>query len=174
MIIYDEFKTLCSSLFEDSMRLVCSGLVPVRLSKKYQNRLFEANDPYSIFQSNNSNVLIFRYLEMFQCRTIHFDDIRTIDCLNKYGARKSLYFSYSHQVCYDHTMSLTAELKKHCGAMNYDGANTRTGYYFTNHDLNATTLITDTASLLESPTLVFCLIISFLLITILRWKVFPM
>ncbi|XP_017005874.1 uncharacterized protein [Drosophila takahashii] len=173
MSLGSAFQTLCGALFEDSMTLVCSAVVPESLTKKYRNRMISPRDPYSIYQLdsiNSSYLLVFHFEDMPDCRTIQLTDMHNLNCTSHTGEEKNLYFGYSHRMCYNYTLDLTTELKHHCGARGYE-ENMQSGYYYTNHDPNPD-IRSDVSggSLLGSPTLVICLIVSLLLIALLHWK----
>ncbi|KAI8037491.1 hypothetical protein M5D96_009643 [Drosophila gunungcola] len=155
------------------MTLVCSATVPKTLSQKYYNRLIKAEDPYTIYQlksQNSSYLLVFRFLEMIGCHTIQLNDLHTVNCQNAWNETKTLYFGFSHRMCYNYPMNLTTELREHCGAKGYE-EDDQSGYYYTNQDLNADiSLQANAGRLLASPMLVLWLIATLLVVAILRWK----
>nr|AAO01018.1 CG13538-PA [Drosophila erecta] len=155
------------------MTQVCSDVVPESLIKKYRIRLISTKDPYSIYQLDHepsSYMLIFRFADMTKCRTLRMTDMENLDCRTVDGVSKNLFFRYGHHKCYNFTMSLTSELKKHCGARDYE-ENMQSAYYFTNHEENHVIISNSTAGvLLGTSTLILCLIISLLMFTILHWK----
>ncbi|XP_017111577.1 uncharacterized protein LOC108135389 [Drosophila elegans] len=169
----NEFQKLCKSMFTDSMRIVCSATVPETLSQKYHNRLIRAEDPYTIFQmksQNSSYLLVFSFLEINRCHTIQLNDLYAVSCQNEWNETKTWYFGFSHRMCYNYPMNLTTELREHCGAKGYD-EDEQSGYYYTNHDLDADISLQGNADrLLASPLLVLWLIASLLVFAILRWK----
>ncbi|XP_016972812.2 uncharacterized protein LOC108040083 [Drosophila rhopaloa] len=169
----NEFMQLCKAMFTHPMRFVCSATIPEYLSKKYRNRIIKPEDPYSIFQlitQNSTYLLVFQFQDISECRNIQLNDLHTLDCENHRSQTSTLFFGFSHRMCYNYTMELTADLQRHCGADDLE-LNEQSGYYYTNQDVNFDmSLSTNAGRLLESPALVLYLIISLVLLALLRWK----
>lgn len=168
-----DFLTLCKPLFENSLALLCSGMVPEHLSIKYQYKLLRANDPYSIFQLKDSPgtyLVAFQSLEMPDCRNVTLLDLNNIRCLNQYNEQRHLHFGYSFRMCFNYSMNLTEELSQNCGARNH-AYNQQSGYYFANEDNSmAINFVSNGCVLVGSPPLFLYLVVSLLMVLILRWS----
>ncbi|XP_017096553.2 uncharacterized protein [Drosophila bipectinata] len=168
-----DFLSLCKPLIDNSMSLLCSGMVPEHLSKKYHNKLLRPNDPYTIFQLNRSPetyLVTFQSLEMPDCLNITLLDLYNFKCLNHHNEQKELHFGYSYRMCFNHSMNLTDELSQNCGARNY-AYNRQSGYYFANEDNSLDIhLISNSGVFVGSAALFFYLVWSLLMVLILRWS----
>ncbi|XP_017077728.2 uncharacterized protein LOC108112397 [Drosophila eugracilis] len=173
MLSENEFQSICKVFFTGTMTFVCSAVVPEVVSKKYFNHMLAEKIPYSIYQMNSNNtsyLLIFRFKDIINCRTIQLTDMHNLNCPNNENEPKSYNFSYSYCLFYNYTMELTSDLTSHCGADAVQ-RNLESGYFFMSLDNDHDTSIKrNVGDRLGSHGLVLCLIISFLLIAILQWK----
>ncbi|XP_032306816.1 uncharacterized protein LOC6494423 [Drosophila ananassae] len=168
-----DFLTLCKSLFDNSLSLLCSGMVPEHLSRKYQYKLLRAHDPYSIFyiKANPGTYLVaFQSLEMPDCQNVTMLDLNNIQCQNQYNEQRDLHFGYSYRMCFNYSMNLTDELSQNCGARSYE-YNQQSGYYFANEDNSMDiNFLSNGGVLVGSPALFLYLVVSLLMVLILLWS----